>query len=120
MSILGLKTDSAICEIWLDDEIFRWEAGRELAQKLLGKIIEVTPLSEISGVVVFRGGGSFTGLRIGITVANSLADALGVPIVGETGEDWREKATEKLARKVDEKVVLPFYDREANITKPKK
>jgi tRNA threonylcarbamoyladenosine biosynthesis protein TsaB len=45
-----------------------WDSGHELG--------------ELDGVVISLGPGSFTGLRIGVTVAKSLAYALGKPIVG--------------------------------------
>jgi len=39
-------------------------------------------LSDIKGIFVVKGPGSFTGLRVGISVANQFAHQLGIPIVG--------------------------------------
>lgn len=39
-------------------------------------------LSDLKGIFVIKGPGSFTGLRVGISVANQFAHQLGIPIVG--------------------------------------
>ncbi len=75
---------------------------------------------DVSGIIVFEGPGSFTGLRIGITVANTLAYGQGVPIVGAQGEDWIAKGLAQLAAGHNDTQVLPHYGAEAHITKPKK
>ena len=72
------------------------------------------------GIGVMKGPGSFTGLRIGLTVTNTLADSLSAPIVGATGEDWRETALEKLRAGENEKIVMPEYGAVAHITAPRK
>ena len=123
--IILLDTSTATCRLTtVDGEIsnnFDWEAGRTLARGLLAFIQEkVGDVKNISGIGIMRGPGSFTGLRIGMAVANTLADGLGVPIVGETGDSWRESALGRLSSGEDDRVILPFYGGDAHITKPKK
>lgn len=127
--ILLLDTSTGTCKLTFvqGSEIkqHEWQADRTLAKNLLRYLEE--KLSErsaswhdITGIGVMKGPGSFTGLRIGMTVLNTLADALQIPIVGETGEDWEEKAIKRLQSGENEQIVLPEYGREANITKPRK
>ncbi len=123
--IILLDTSTATCRLTtVDGEIsnnFDWEAGRTLARGLLAFIQEkVGDVKNISGIGIMRGPGSFTGLRIGMAVANTLADGLGMPIVGETGDSWRESALGRLSSGEDDQVILPFYGGDAHITKPKK
>ena len=123
--IILLDTSTATCRLTTVDgessNNFDWEAGRTLARGLLAFIQEkVGDVKNISGIGIMRGPGSFTGLRIGMAVANTLADGLGIPIVGETGDSWRESALGRLSSGEDDKVILPFYGGDAHITKPKK
>jgi tRNA threonylcarbamoyladenosine biosynthesis protein TsaB len=123
--IILLDTSTVTCHLTTVDgessNNFDWEAGRTLARGLLAFIQEkVGDVKNISGIGIMRGPGSFTGLRIGMAVANTLADGLGVPIVGETGDSWRESALGRLSSGEDDQVILPFYGGDAHITKPKK
>lgn len=127
--ILLLDTSTPLCKLTFADNGSQidaeWEANRELANGLLRFLqteLEKNQQSwqNIDGVGVFRGPGSFTGLRIGITVLNTMADALTIPIVGAIGQDWQKQAIKKLHDGKNEKMVLPFYGSEANITKPRK
>lgn len=145
--ILALKTSGDPTEIYLlsdSGEIIRqkvWSAERNLAHDLLGEIDKLLSSSSdlfrrsdsdsrnesendrwknLTGVVIFQGPGSFTGLRIGITTANTIAYARGIPIVGATGENWRADGLEKLKNNQNDKIVMPEYGAEPNITKPKK
>ena len=123
--IILLDTSTATCFLTVvDDEVrqdFEWQAGQTLARGLLKFLEEKTgDLHDISGIGVMKGPGSFTGLRIGLTVANTLADSLSVSIVGATGEDWRETALEKLRAGENEKIVMPEYGAAAHITAPRK
>ena len=123
--IILLDTSTATCFLTVIDGdsrwSYEWEAGRTLARGLLGFLQEKTgDLHKITGIGVMKGPGSFTGLRIGLTVANTLADSLGVPIVGVGGDNWQDVALEKLQSGENEKIILPTYGSEAHITRQKK
>lgn len=123
--IILLDTSTATCFLTVvDDEArqdFEWQAGRTLARGLLKFLEEKTgDLRDISGIGVMKGPGSFTGLRIGLTVANTLADSLNIPIAGAMGEEWRETALKKLRAGENEKIVMPEYGAAAHITTPRK
>jgi tRNA threonylcarbamoyladenosine biosynthesis protein TsaB len=127
---LLLDTSTPICKLTLvsgDNEFhYEWEANRELADGLLSflqkKLVEHQKTwRDITGIGIMKGPGSFTGLRIGMAVCNTLAAQLSIPIVGEMYTDeWKTRVTERLKTGENEKIVLPFYDRGANITKPRK
>lgn len=103
----------------------KWHADRSLARDLLAVLLEQltkheAELSDIKGIVCFRGPGSFTGLRIGAAVVNTIAFENHVPIVGTLGENWVAEGLKRLQNNEDDKLVLPEYGREARITKQKK
>lgn len=127
--ILLLDTTTSTCRMWLVDNTTRheyiWEADRTLAHGLLEFL--VTHLSEhglalaqLDGIGVLRGPGSFTGLRIGITTLNTIADSQHIPIVGTRGEAWIEDALMRLGAGENDQIVMPEYGREARITTPRK
>lgn len=127
--IILLDTSTPECKITLIDGDIRkelvWQANRELADKLIGYLRnqlaeQGKKWSDITGIGLLRGPGSFTGLRIGHTVMNTIADDMAIPIVGESGEDWKERALERLTNGETDELVMPLYGREANITKPRK
>lgn len=127
--IVLLDTSTSTARLWFMTEAGQidteWESGRELAKGLL-RWLDMTlhengySLQSLEGIGVFQGPGSFTGLRIGIATANTLADSLRIPIVTATGEDWRSTCVRRLRDGEDDKIALPLYDRDANITKPRK
>jgi tRNA threonylcarbamoyladenosine biosynthesis protein TsaB len=102
-----------------------WEAGRKLSVQLPAAIDELlkesdSDYSNLTGIIVYEGPGSFTGLRIGITIANTISHKLNIPIIGSTSEDWIMDGIEKLKSAKSGVIVMPVYGGEANITKPKK
>lgn len=129
MILLWNSADMRIaCELVAHDGVkttYEWEAGRSLARDMLGYLRDRlheqnADFSDITGIGVFRGPGSFTGLRIGLTVLNTLADANAVAIVGETGSDWKVRVLERLKKGENDRLVMPEYGGEAHITKPRK
>jgi len=127
--ILVLRTDTDRATIKLmnfdgerlsDDQ---WTSGRKLSGELLNRIKQALAKSEatwsdLTGIIVYLGPGSFTGLRIGAAVANTIAYAQEVPIVGTRGEMWLSRGLQRLKQGENDKQVIPYYGAEANITRP--
>ena len=106
-----LDTSTPICILKLDSKEYKWESGKELAEGLHAFIRDKlaengADWQDLTEITFFAGPGSFTGLRIGATVVNVLADQLEIPLYKHTGE------------KVP--VVVPDYGRGARITPPRK
>ena len=104
---------------------YEWVAERNLARDMLAYLRDrlaenEASFTDISGIGVFRGPGSFTGLRIGLAVLNTIAHEQRIPIVGVTGEAWREECLARLQNGRNDEIVLPEYGAEARITKPRK
>jgi tRNA threonylcarbamoyladenosine biosynthesis protein TsaB len=127
--ILLLDTSTPVCKFMLVDSGWHysdeWQADRTLARGLLKYLQEQLQkngktFTDISGIGVFRGPGSFTGLRIGLTVLNTMADSLAIPIVGGEGETWKDQVIIKLQSGQNDQIVLPLYGSDAHITKPRK
>ena len=129
--VIAIKTDSDPTELYLVDDKNNtgsivvdksWSANRALARNLLGEIEKITgkDFGILSGIIVYEGPGSFTGLRIGITTANTMSYALNLPIVGSTGSKWLKRGLIRLRDNENDRIVLPKYGSEAHITAPKK
>lgn len=128
--IIVIRTDKPEAEVGIfkDEEKLayeKWQAHRELSQTIHQQISDLlksqkAEWADISGVVVFSGPGSFTGLRIGASVANALAESLDIPVIGATGENWIEDGISKIKRGENDKIVIPDYGRGARITQPRK
>ena len=92
-------------------QTYRAPLGHEMAEKLLSFIAEKlkenhASWQDLTKITYFSGPGSFTGLRIGAAVVNSLAHELNIPLFDHHGTPHQ--------------IILPDYGRPARITPPKK
>lgn len=104
---------------------YEWDAGRELASEMLAYIRDRlaehnATFADITGIGVFRGPGSYTGLRIGMTVLDTIAATYNIPIVGSTSDNWRNECLSRLKDGETDTIVLPEYGGEAHTTAPRK
>jgi tRNA threonylcarbamoyladenosine biosynthesis protein TsaB len=130
MLVLTIKTNEPVAEVTLFDGAKqtgheKWQAHRELSLTIHKKIEAILSSAgkswdDLEGIVFFAGPGSFTGLRIGASVAGALAYGLKIPIVSVRDKGWAEQGVRKLEDGADEKTALLFYGGEPHITKPKK
>ena len=106
-----LDTSTPTTVLKLDDKEYIWESGRDLAENLLrfihDKLVENDKdFKDLTEITFMSGPGSFTGLRIGAAVVNTLANELNIPLKNHHGETI--------------KIILPDYGRGANISSPRK
>ncbi len=106
-----LDTSNMVAKLKLDDNEYEWEGGREMAEGLHRFIFEKLKENgktwkDISEITFFSGPGSFTGLRIGASIVNTLAHELKIPLFDHHGN------------KHD--IIIPEYGRPANISAPRK
>lgn len=130
MLILTIRTDKPEAEIGLFDDDIKlaysiWQAHRQLAETIHKKIQELLEsqgrkLEDVEGLVAWQGPGSFTGLRIGLSVANALAYGLKIPIVATTGRDWLASGRQALAQGRNDQLARPEYGAPPHVTVPKK
>jgi tRNA threonylcarbamoyladenosine biosynthesis protein TsaB len=127
--ILSIRTDKPEAEVGLFDETGKrltyetWQAHRELNTTIIGKLEKLLhdkSFDDLSGIVFYAGPGSFTGLRIGATLANTLASELDISIVGTSKDNWIKEGVNKLATKPAIRQAYPEYGRSARTTKPRK
>jgi len=95
-------------------------------EKLLNTIdkllrLKKIKLTKLTGLIVVSGPGSFSALRIGLAVANTIAWQLNIPIVGISKElfgsveELYKLGKKYLSRRSKFSLVLPFYNQAPNI-----
>src|SRR5690606_16607766 len=121
MLILTIRTDKPEAEIGLFDDdkqlaYEKWQGHKQLSVTIHQEIKKLLQSQgkdwhDIEAVVCFKGPGSFTGLRIGLTVGNTLAANLSVPIIAADEDDWIEQGIGKILSGENDKLALPNYGR---------
>ena len=129
--MLCIRTDDPHAQLFLYDKSgqqigsIKKELGRTMATHILGCIEDLLQQQDmewnaVTGIVVYQGPGSFTGLRIGVTIANTIAYSLQIPVLGTAGDAWIQDGLQRLLQGDNDKTALPYYNKEANITTPRK
>ena len=115
---LAIRTDNPQAELYLLNELGEVQSQNDLP----GEIDELVDnnYEQLSGIVVYKGPGSFTGLRIGITVANAIAYGQSLPIVAVAGDNWLTDGINQLKDGADDRIALPEYGAAPHITPPRK
>ncbi len=108
---LYLDTSTNKVALKLDKKSYEKDLGRDMAEKLLdfirNKLAENHQTwQDITEINFMSGPGSFTGLRIGAVIVNTLAHDLNIPLYDHHG--------------VKHQQIIPVYGHNANITTPKK
>lgn len=108
---LYLDTATDSCVLRINGHEYLRAGKYDLAEQIFGFIHEKlrengADWTDIREITFFSGPGSFTGLRIGAALVNTLADQLGIPLFDHHGQQHQ--------------IILPEYGRAANISAPRK
>ncbi len=108
---LFLNTSTPETILKLNDKEYRYVFDKDLAEKLLSFIHDKLQENnqdwhDITEIHFMSGPGSFTGLRIGAAVVNTLSHELNIPLYDHHGNQHQ--------------IILPEYGHSANITAPSK
>jgi tRNA threonylcarbamoyladenosine biosynthesis protein TsaB len=78
---VALKKDSEVVDQLEDHNQF----GSQVLLPLITQILEKNKLEfkDLTGIEVETGPGSYTGLKVGVSVANALGFSLGIPVNGK-------------------------------------
>ena len=106
-----LDTSSPETILRLNDQEYHYPFANDLAEKLLQFIKDKLKENgktwhDITEITFMSGPGSFTGLRIGAAIVNTLAHELNIPLYDHHGKNHKQ--------------IIPNYGRGANISKPRK
>ena len=108
---LYLDTSTPETILRLDNHEYRYVFANDLAEKLLQFIKDQLAANgktwqDLTEITFMSGPGSFTGLRIGASVVNTLAHELDIPLYDHHGQKHP--------------IIIPDYGHAANIGTPRK
>lgn len=115
------KTEEVIVAIYqngkIDKKIFHFPIGTMSDQLLteIDKFIKSKAITtkDLSNIICYVGPGSYTSLRIGISLANALAFALNIPIFSIKEDEKLEEFIKKVPQgKEFSKPITVFYKQE--------
>jgi len=115
---LIIDTTDKNCVVSLHDgdniNIRKWQWGKDTGSEVLRNIKKLLEkhkkkLVDIRAVLVNCGPGSFTGVRVGVTVANTLGWTLDIPVVGYRDGELEKILSQNIAKGKFLKPVLPYY-----------
>ncbi len=118
---LIIDTTDKNCVVSLGDgdtiiNSIKWQWKKDTGTEVLKNIDKLLKkskknLKDLKAILVNRGPGSFTGTRVGITVANTLGWSLDVPVIG-----YRDGELEKVLAKISKNkqtkfssIAVPYY-----------
>jgi len=135
--ILGIDTtETSTTTLYFFDKKLKlvkkniYESSNNLSEQLLINIEEFLSALNINkksltGIVARRGPGSYTGMRIGLATANSIAYSLNIPIVGYEENVENESNLSKISAEMEAQggefniAIVPLYKNPPHITKKK-
>lgn len=110
MLVLGIETSTRRTSVALGGEqgtlaaleISRHVANHEMVTAAITRLCELSdvPLRSVGGIAVGLGPGLYTGMRVGIATGKTLAQALGVPIIGVASLDALALAVRHTSRRI--------------------
>lgn len=93
-SVIGLFADGLLVDARTSQEMRRADdVLAMIADMLTDNRVTVRDLTQ---VIVRRGSGSYTGLRVGVTIANTLGWSLAIPVIGVLSRRLRALTPEEL------------------------
>lgn len=98
-------------------DAIRWQWKKDTGTEVLKNIDKLLKRRQLSSkdirtILVNRGPGSFTGTRVGITVANTLAWNLSIPVIGylKGKLEGNLRNLSKIKQKKFSSTPLPYYN----------
>lgn len=122
--ILSIETSTEVCSVALHEkskllayyELFTEKSHSSALTLLIKNIIENTQkkLSDLQGIVLSQGPGSYTGLRVGTSVAKGLCYSLDIPLYAVDTLLAMVYSAKQMVVSVDEVLFCPMIDARRN------